>query len=159
MNREMNKKDRKVSHDVAKEMLSSAREGSLAMHGDDGYPYCIPVNYVYYNDAIYFHGANYGYKIDALKANPKVCFSAIINSEIAPELFTTKFESIVATGDVTFVEDETERQAVMEAFIDVFSADFKEGGLKFIKAAMGKTTVMKMHIHELTGKAFRSDKW
>ena len=38
MNREMHKKERQVSDERAKEMLLEATEGTLAMHGDDGYP-------------------------------------------------------------------------------------------------------------------------
>ena len=72
MNREMHKKERQVSDERAKEMLLEATEGTLAMHGDDGYPYALPMNYVYLNGAIYIHTADYGYKIDALKANQKV---------------------------------------------------------------------------------------
>ena len=85
MNREMHKKERQVSDERAKEMLLEATEGTLAMHGDDGYPYALPMNYVYLNGAIYIHTADYGYKIDALKANQKVCFSVIVRSKIAPE--------------------------------------------------------------------------
>ena len=41
----------------------------LAVNGDDGYPFAIPVNYFYdqEQDKIYFHGAKSGHKVDALK--------------------------------------------------------------------------------------------
>lgn len=49
----------------------------LAVNGDDGYPFAIPVNYFYdqEQDKIYFHGAKSGHKVDALKKNDKVCFT------------------------------------------------------------------------------------
>ena len=115
MNREMRKKERQASQQAVKEMLLRGTEGTLSMHGDDGYPYGLPVNYIYFHDAIYIHTLNQGYKIDALKANPKVCFSIIVRSEIIPRLYTARYESIVATGDAEFVENESERKQAMEA--------------------------------------------
>lgn len=160
MSREMYKKERQIPDETVKKMLENyGSEGTLAVNGDDGYPYCVPMNFVYVNDAIYMHSAKYGYKIDALQADQKACFSIIVRSEVVPELFTTRYESIVATGDIEFIEDDSERQLVMEAFIDRFSPDFREGGMKFIKGAMGKTAVLKLNIKEMKGKAFRSDKW
>ena len=157
MNREMHKKERQVSDERAKEMLLEATEGTLAMHGDDGYPYALPMNYVYLNGAIYIHTADYGYKIDALKANQKVCFSVIVRSKIAPELSTTRYESVVATGDAEFIEDEAERQLVMETIVDRFSPGLREGGMKFIKAAIARTAIIKINIREMKGKAFRAE--
>lgn len=157
MNREMQKKDRQTSLARAKEMLAACTEGTLAMHGDDGYPYSLPMNYIYMNDVIYMHSADKGYKIDALRANQKVGFSVIVRSEIAPELFTTKFESVVATGDLSFVEDDAERQQVMEAIVSRFSPGLEEGGMKFIRAAIHRTAILKIQIREMKGKAFRAD--
>ena len=157
MNREMHKKERQVSDERAKEMLLEATEGTLAMHGDDGYPYALPMNYVYLNGAIYIHTADYGYKIDALKANQKVCFSVIVRSKIAPELYTTRYESVVATGDAEFIEDEAERQLVMETIVDRFSPGLREGVMKFIKAAIARTAIIKINIREMKGKAFRAE--
>lgn len=157
MNREMHKKERQVSEERVREMLLSSTEGTLAMHGDDGYPYALPMNYIYLNDAIYIHTANRGYKIDALRQNNKVGFSVIARSQIAPELYTTRYESVVATGDVEFVEDPKERQLVMETIVKRFSPGLEEGGQKFIKAAIDRTAIIKINIREMKGKAFRSE--
>ena len=156
MNRDMQKKDRHVSKERAERMLLESAEGTLSMSGDDGYPYGLPMNYVYVNGAIYIHTADSGYKIDALRSNPKVCFSVIAHSQIAPELFTTRYESVVATGDAVFIEDETEKKQVMEAFVKRFSPGLEEGGMKFIKAALHRTAIIKINIREMKGKAFRS---
>ena len=77
MFRTIRKKKNEISIDVAKTLLQSSRRGVLAVNGDDGYPYAIPINYVYDDDAqkIYFHGARAGHKVDALRACDKVCFT------------------------------------------------------------------------------------
>ena len=74
MFRTIRKKKNEISIDTAKALLQSSRRGVLAVNGDDGYPYAIPINYVYDDDAqkIYFHGARVGHKVDALRACDKV---------------------------------------------------------------------------------------
>ena len=56
MFRTIRKKKNEISIDTAKALLQSSRRGVLAVNGDDGYPYAIPINYVYDDDAqkIYF---------------------------------------------------------------------------------------------------------
>ncbi|WP_287895660.1 pyridoxamine 5'-phosphate oxidase family protein [Clostridium sp.] len=56
MFRTIRKKKNEISTDAVKTLLQSSRRGVLAVNGDDGYPYAIPINYVYDDDAqkIYF---------------------------------------------------------------------------------------------------------
>lgn len=71
MFREIRRKNREINIDSAKQLLQSSRRGVLAVNGDDGYPYAIPINYLYDDEAqrIYFHGAKIGHKVDALRAS------------------------------------------------------------------------------------------
>ncbi|MDD6190696.1 MAG: pyridoxamine 5'-phosphate oxidase family protein [Firmicutes bacterium] len=153
MTREMYKKERQLSLEATKRIFASGHHGILSVNGDDGYPYAVPVNYVYLDSFIYIHSAKYGYKIDALKENDKVCFSAIIESEILPSKFTASFKSVVAFGNAEFVQDDEEKRKVLETFIDRFSPDFREGGLKFINAVFAKTEIIKINVTEMTGKS------
>lgn len=77
MFRSIRNKRNEISTDEVKELLRSSRRGILAVNGDDGYPYAIPINYLYDEDAhkIVFHGAKAGYKVDCLKVCDKVCFT------------------------------------------------------------------------------------
>ena len=47
MFREIRKKKNQITIDSAKALLRSARRGVLAVNGDEGYPYAIPINYLY----------------------------------------------------------------------------------------------------------------
>ena len=71
------KKINEIDRAATEALLTSNRRGVLAMNGDNGYPYAIPINYFYDNETqrIYFHGAKAGHKVDALKASDKVCFT------------------------------------------------------------------------------------
>ena len=75
MFRPMRRASRAIPEEAAKHLLQQSRRGVLAVNGDNGYPFAIPVNYYYdqEHDKIYFHGAKSGQKVDALKQNDKVC--------------------------------------------------------------------------------------
>lgn len=160
MERKMAKADRQLPIEETKALFEKGHHGILAVNGDDGYPYAVPVNYVYLNDKIYIHSAKYGYKIDALNQDNKVCFTAILNSEILPSRFTAAYESVVAFGKASFLEDGDEKREALTAFIDRFSPDFKENGMKFLEGAYSKTAVICITVESITGKAYRgSVKW
>lgn len=87
MFREIRKKKNAITADAAESLLEKSRRGVLAVNGDDGYPYAIPVNYFYDRNEqkIYFHGARAGHKVDALRASDKVCFTVYGNETIREE--------------------------------------------------------------------------
>ena len=75
MFREMRRKKQKLTEKQCIDILKRAKTATLALHGDDGYPYSIPVNYVYLDGKIYFHGAKEGHKADAVNRCDKVCLT------------------------------------------------------------------------------------
>ena len=62
MFRPMRRASRAIPEEAAKHLLQQSRRGVLAVNGDNGYPFAIPVNYYYdqEHDKIYFHGAKSG---------------------------------------------------------------------------------------------------
>lgn len=136
----------------AEELFAAGNHGILSVNGDDGYPYAVPVNYVYEDGKIYIHSAKYGYKIEAIKKDNRVCFTTILNSQIVQTKVTAAFQSIVATGKIEIVEDEETRRHVLEQFIYKMTPDFIEGGMKFVNAAIGKTEILCINVEEMTGK-------
>ena len=78
----------------------TARRGVLAVNGDDGYPYAVPINYFYdeAQEKIYFHSARAGHKVDSLTACDKVCFTVYGNESIREEAwapFAGRFADLV----------------------------------------------------------------
>ena len=84
MFRPIRRKKNEMSIEAAKALLASERRGVLAMNGDDGYPYAIPIDYYYCEseNKIYFHGAREGYKAEILKKDGKVCFTVFGNERL-----------------------------------------------------------------------------
>lgn len=106
MFREMRRKKKEISIDMAKQLLQSSRRGVLAVNGDDGYPYAIPINYVYDGEAqrICFHGAKIGHKVDALRACDKVCFTVFGNETVRTESWAPFMQSVVVFGRCHLME-------------------------------------------------------
>ena len=66
-----------ASEQECQDLLQSAWRGVLSVLGDGGYPYGMPLNFVYDDGKIYFHCAVEGHKIDALRACPKASFCVL----------------------------------------------------------------------------------
>lgn len=117
MFRPIRRKKKEMDLDATKELLQCSRRGVLAVNGDDGYPYAVPVNYFYDRNAgkIYFHGARAGYKVDALRASDKVCFTVYGNETIKEEEAWAPFvQSAVVFGRCHLLEEDTEATEILK---------------------------------------------
>ena len=118
MFREIRRKNREISIDMAKQLLQTSRRGVLAVNGDDGYPYAIPINYLYDDEAqrIYFHGAKMGHKVDALRASDKVCFTVYGNETIRTDTWAPFMQSVVVFGRCHLMEEGPEATRRIKQF-------------------------------------------
>lgn len=108
MFREMRRKKQKLTEKQCLAILRRAKTATLALHGDDGYPYSVPVNFVYEDGKIYFHGAKEGHKIDAIKNNPKVSMSILDQEDVIEEELTTYFRSVILFGKARILQEDDE---------------------------------------------------
>ena len=118
MFRPIRKKKNEIDVNVAQALLQNSRRGVLAVNGDDGYPYAIPVNYFYdtENQKIYFHGARAGHKVDALKACDKICFTVYGNEQIKEEAWAPLMQSVVVFGRCHLLEAGPKATALLKRF-------------------------------------------
>ena len=118
MFRAIRKKKNEISIDATKELLHSSRRGVLAVNGDEGYPYAIPINYLYdeENNRIIFHGAKAGHKVDSLKKNDKICFTIYGNETIKEEKWAPYLQSVVIFGKCHLVENKDETISMLKKF-------------------------------------------
>ena len=108
MFRPIRRTKREIDLELGKDLLKESRRGVLAVNGDDGYPYAIPINFVYddVDNKIYFHGAKAGHKIDSIKACDKVCFTAYGHETIKDdEAWAPYVQSVVIFGRCHLVND------------------------------------------------------
>jgi nitroimidazol reductase NimA-like FMN-containing flavoprotein (pyridoxamine 5'-phosphate oxidase superfamily) len=115
MFRQMRRSKQELSRDECERVLKSGSYGVLACSGDDGYPYAVPVNYIWHNGTLYFHCAKVGHKMDAIAREPKASFCVVDKSDLAPERFTTYFRSVIAFGHARVVTDADEAFDALDA--------------------------------------------
>lgn len=154
MFREMRKSTRALSEAEAYEILKNGEYGILSTQNEDGYSYGVPLSYALEGNNLYFHGAREGQKLDNIKINPKVCFTVVGATEVIPDKFSTKYESSIAFGKAEII-DGAEKSNALKLFIEKYSPQFKDAGMEYINKASSVTTIIKLTIEHLTGKASR----
>ncbi len=118
MFRPIRRKKREIERNAAEALLTSSRRGVLAVNGDDGYPYAVPINYYYDSESnkIYFHGARAGHKFEALHACDKVCFTVYGNETVKAEEWAPFVQSVVVFGRCRLLETGPETGAILKRF-------------------------------------------
>lgn len=150
MFRKLRREKNKMADESAIELLKSCQEGTLGtISVDNGYPYTVVVNYVFYNDKIYFHSAKQGHKIDNILANPKVSLSVYDNAEVIQETFTTKYQSVTLFGKANVIE--TDKEVLFE-LIKKYSPDFLKSGREYVDRSYDGPALIEIDIEYLTGK-------
>ena len=147
----MRRKDREVTGSMIEEILLQGEFGTLATISENGYPYTIPLSYVYYDKAIFFHCAKQGHKLNNIQHNNKVSFSIVTDVNLLPSEFVTNYKSVIAFGEASEVTGDV-KEAALGKLIEKYSAEFIPEGNDYIKRAQDNTTVIKIDIHHLTGK-------
>ncbi|MBQ3568969.1 MAG: pyridoxamine 5'-phosphate oxidase family protein [Anaerotignum sp.] len=153
MFRPIRKKKNEISIDAAKELLRTSRRGVLAVNGDDGYPYGIPINYLYdeEDEKIIFHGAKAGHKVDALKKNDKICFTVFGNERIKEEAWAPFLQSAVVFGRCHLVESQEDTIALVKKFAAKYYPNMdmvNEEAAQFGRAVQ----MFEIQIEHLSGK-------
>ena len=150
----MRRQDRKISDTDALELLKSTEYGVLSMVGLNGYGYGVPVNFVFLNNAIYFHCAHSGSKLENISQNNRVSFCAVGKTEPIPEKFSFRYESVIVFGQAVEISGQEKIDALI-ALIEKYSPDYIDSGKEYINKDANKSTVIKIAVEHFTGKARR----
>lgn len=153
MFREMRRKRQLLSESECRRVLERGTSGVLAVSGDMGYPYAVPLSYVFDGEKIYFHGAKNGHKVDAVRRDAKASFCVIDQDQVIPEEYTTYFRSVIAFGTVRILEDEKEKWAAAEKLaLRYHPTDTKENRENAIEREFPPLCMMEFTIEHMTGK-------
>ena len=150
--KELRRKDRAITEEEAIALLNKAEYGVLSTVSENGEPDGVPLNFWVIDHCIYFHCAVEGQKIDNIQQNKSVSFCAVGNTQILPDKFATKYESVIVSGKAEEVID-MNKQLALEGLLHKYSPEFIDKGIKYIEDLNEKTRVFKITIHKLTGKA------
>ncbi len=140
-------KDRGEIEDV----LSRAAVCRLGLCDGDR-PYVVPLCFGYKENALYFHCAGQGKKLDILRKNSNVCFEVDIDCEIVkadrPCDWGMKYESVIGYGKAVFIEDAGQKRKAL----DIIMQQYSNGEFGYPEEAIKNTVVIKIEIETMTGK-------
>jgi nitroimidazol reductase NimA-like FMN-containing flavoprotein (pyridoxamine 5'-phosphate oxidase superfamily) len=114
--------------------------------------YGVPLNYVFYGNAFYFHCAKEGSKLDYLRNNPKVSFCVVGETKVLPSQFGTLYESVIVFGNTSVVEG-TEKLEALKQLIEKYSGEYIREGKEYIDKLYGKVNVIRLTAESICGKA------
>ena len=134
------------------ELLKKATSGTLALLGDEGYPYAVPISYVYSDGKLYFHSALEGHKVDAIRNCDKASFCIITQDEVQPEKYTTFFRSVIAFGRIHIIEDPAEKLEIARLLGNRYNPNQDEALQQEINSGLSRMLAIRFDIEHLTGK-------
>ena len=150
--RQMRRKRQQLTDEESIGILQRATSGTLALLGDNGYPYAVPISYVYSDGKLFFHSALEGHKVDAIRNCDKASFCVIDKDDVKPEKYTTFFRSVIAFGRIHIIKDETEKLAIARLLGNRYNPNQEESLQKEIESGLSRMLAIRFDIEHLTGK-------
>ena len=150
--RPMRRSRQQLPFEECEDILRRNTAGTLAVLGDEGYPYTVPLSYVYEDGAIWFHCAKSGHKLDAIRRCDKVSFCVIDRDQVVPEEYTTYFRSVIAFGRAGVAEGE-ESLAAIQALADKYHPTAERAARDAaIAGSRDSLCMVRIRVEHLTGK-------
>ena len=150
--RPMRRHRQQLSHEESISILERATSGTLALLGDNDYPYAVPVSFVYNEGCLYFHSAVEGHKIDAIRRHDKASFCVIDQDDVHGERYTTFFRSVIAFGHISIIDDADEKMAAARLLGNRYNPNQDEALKKEMEKGLHRMVMLRMKIEHLTGK-------
>lgn len=148
-----------------KQFLHEMSFGFLGTVGEEGWPEVTPLNFVYHEGSIYFHGSKAGQKMSNLKSDTRVTFTVAKEYAIIPSYFmdpklacpaTAYFKSVMIKGNAEIVSDLHHKASALAAFMRKLQP---EGGYEPFDPEdpdyapqLKATSVVRIHIAEMSAK-------
>jgi len=147
----MRRKDKELAD--SKEIEGIVKKATVCRLGlmDEDEAYIVPVNFGYEKNAIYFHSALEGRKIELIKRNGKVCFE--IEADVGIEKndkseCSVKYRSVIGMGRARILESAEERVRGLKAIMRQCAG----GEYSFVEEKLNSVLVVEIKIENITGK-------
>ena len=153
MFRELRRKKQALPMEICGRILKDGKSGVLALAGDGGYPYAVPLNYCYEHGKIYFHCAKSGHKIDAINRCDKASFCVIAEDTVVSEKFTTYFKSVIVFGTIRIVQSDGEKAAIADKFaVKYCPTESEEARKAEIRREFPALCILEFTVEHMSGK-------
>lgn len=149
--------DRAMSDERARETLAQGYGGHLATVSEDGFPYCIPLLYVWIDGALYLHTTSArGHLRANIERDDRACFEI---DEREGVFDYGRFEcdsglayrSVCLFGRMRIVEDRPAKQRFCEALMEKYGKPETKRPRGFFPR-LDAITVYAMAVERMTGK-------
>ena len=125
----------------------------LAVLGDGGYPYAVPISYVYEAGKIYMHCAKSGHKLDAVRACEKASFCVVDQDEVVQAEFTSHYRSAIAFGRIREITDDAEMRRMVSLLARKYCPDLPQAEHdKAMERDWAPLNMLELTIEHLTAK-------
>jgi nitroimidazol reductase NimA-like FMN-containing flavoprotein (pyridoxamine 5'-phosphate oxidase superfamily) len=152
MKRAMREKDKEITDPAEIERIVKGARVCRLGFADGGEPYVVPVCFGYEDNALYFHCAPEGRKIDLIKKNNRVCVEVEADVEIVGAEkscgWSTRYRSVIGLGRARILESEEDRLRGLAVLMRQFGE--KEPDIELGKAA--SAAVVRIDMEYLSGK-------
>lgn len=151
MFREMRRRRQQLERGECETILHDATSGVLSLAGDEGYPYGVPLSHAYIDGKLVFHGALEGHKMEAIRANPRACYTVVQRDSVVPEEYTTYFRSVIAFGRMRELEGDEKHETLVLLGERFWPSHLTECEAE-IAGRLDHMAVFVMDIEHLSGK-------
>ena len=141
-----------LSEDRVNAILEKSTSGVLALIGDNGYTYGVPMSYGYSDGKLYFHSALKGHKVDAIKKHDLVSFTIIETDQVVPAEFTTYYRSVIVFGKIHPINDAEGKREALSVLVKKYSPDYIEEGRTEIEDGLSGVQIFALDIEHMSGK-------
>ena len=155
MFREMRRKNQQMSDEEARDILAAATSGVLALAGENGYPYAVPMSFAYDEESgrLLFHTARVGHKMTAIERCDKASFCVIAEDAVVPSRFTTYYRSVIVFGSIRIITDDHEKMAAIHKLAVKYAPEATEAQHReMIDRTWDRFCMLEMSIAHITGK-------
>ncbi|HNW50808.1 MAG TPA: pyridoxamine 5'-phosphate oxidase family protein [Prolixibacteraceae bacterium] len=142
--------------ETIEKVILSCRTCYLGLCDAENRPYVIPMNFGYRDGVIYLHSGQSGRKWEIMHSNPNACITFCSGDELAYQdeqvacSWRMKSSSVIAEGQIEFVDDFEEKKAVLK----ILMAHYSDREFQFKDPAVRNVGVFKMKIEKIHAKEF-----
>lgn len=153
MFRKMRRFKQQISEEECIRILEEEPRGILSVHGDDGYPYGLPLDHWYCQEDghIYFHCARQGHKMDAIMKDDKVSYCIMDRGFRKEGEWALNIKSVIIFGRMRIVEDEEKKRRICIGLSHKFTDD-EEYIRKEMETAYSRVCCLELVPDHMTGK-------
>lgn len=142
-----------LSQETAERILREENWGVLSLHGDNGFPYGVPINYVWDNGTILMHATSENsHKLDAIKKDNKVCFTVVPEHTLDRENWTTIYKSVIVFGTAEIIDAPEEKFTAMQAFMNALAPNKLKEAMNSCNPRTAKLVMIRICPAVITGK-------